>query len=236
MNHQLQLLYSDMQSVEDFYDQLSSRYTDMIARCVPRYDELFFNLFYYLPDDLHPKQILDLGCGTGNLTAAALQHFPEADIHALDLSAEILNQCRERFAANPNIHYHQQDFSKLDFADESFDLIISSIAIHHIVDDEKAKLYSKLHRLLKPGGVFVFADQTRGITDEIYQKHITRWKEEALKLGSTEADWQLWMAHQDAHDHHTPLGWHLKQLEDAGYSEVDVIWKNIMWAVVWSRK
>jgi tRNA (cmo5U34)-methyltransferase len=225
-----------MQSVEDFYDQLSSRYTDLISRCVPRYDELFFNLFYYLPNNLQPKQVLDLGCGTGNLTAAALQHFPTADIHALDISADILNECRTRFAANSNIHYHQQDFSQLDFPDASFDLIISSIAIHHIVDDEKAKLYSKLHRLLKPGGVFVFADQTRGITEEIYQKHITRWKEEALKLGSSEADWQLWMAHQDAHDYHTPVGWHLKQLEAAGFTDVDVIWKNMMWAVVWSRK
>jgi tRNA (cmo5U34)-methyltransferase len=229
-------LYLNMQSVEDFYDQLSSRYTDLISRCVPRYDELFFNLFYYLPNNLQPKQVLDLGCGTGNLTAAALQHFPTADIHALDISADILNECRTRFAANSNIHYHQQDFSQLDFPNASFDLIISSIAIHHIVDDKKAKLYRKLHRLLKPGGVFVFADQTRGTTNEIYQKHINRWKEEALKLGSSEADWQLWMAHQDAHDYHTPVGWHLKQLEAAGFTEVDVIWKNMMWAVVWSRK
>ena len=165
-----------------------------------------------------------------------MQHFPDAQIHALDLSAEILNECRERFAASANIHYHQQDFSRLNFADESFDLIISSIAIHHINDDAKALLYRKLHSLLKPGGVFVFADQTRGITDEIYQKHITRWKEEALKLGSTEADWQLWMAHQDAHDYHAPVGWHLKQLEAAGFTTVDVIWKNIMWAVVMSSK
>ena len=225
-----------MRSVEDFYDQLSGRYTDMIARCVPRYDEIFFNLFYYLPDDLHPRQILDLGCGTGNLTAAALQRFPEADIHALDLSAEILNECRSRFKDAPNVHYHQQDFSRLAFADESFDLIISSIAIHHITDAEKIKLYHKLHSLLKPGGVFVFADQTRGITDEIYQKHIIRWKEEALKLGSTMADWQLWMAHQVAHDHHAPVDWHMDQLQAAGFIDVDVIWKNIMWAVILSVK
>ncbi len=225
-----------MQSVEDFYDQLSGRYTELISRCVPRYEEIFYNVFHYLPDNLQPKQILDLGCGTGNLTATALQHFPDADIHALDLSAEILNECRARFKDQVNIHFHQQDFSRLDFEDNSFDLIISSIAIHHIVDEEKAKLYSRLHSLLKRGGVLVFADQTRGINEEIYQKHIARWKVEALKLGSTESDWQLWMAHQEAHDYHAPVTWHLKQLEAAGFNEVDVIWKNIMWAVIWSRK
>jgi tRNA (cmo5U34)-methyltransferase len=225
-----------MLSVEDFYDQLSSRYTELISRCVPRYDEMFYNLFYYLPDGLHPERILDLGCGTGNLTAAALQHFPDVEIHALDISADILNECRTRFAANTNIHYHQQDLCYLDFPGESFDLIISSIAIHHIKDADKVKLYQKLHRIIKPGGIFVFADQARGINYQIYQKHIARWHQEALKLGSTESDWQLWMAHQDAHDHHSPVGWHLKQLEAAGFTEVDVIWKNLLWTVVWSRK
>jgi tRNA (cmo5U34)-methyltransferase len=195
-----------MQSVESFYDQLSNRYTELISRCVPRYDEIFYNLFHYIPDDLQPRQVLDLGCGTGNLTEAALKHYLEANIHALDLSAEILNECRQRFAGFTNITYHQQDFSHLEFEDSSFDLIISSIAIHHIPDEEKTKLYQKIHALLKPGGVFVFADQTKGIDAEIYQKHISRWKEEAFKLGSTEADWQLWMAHQDAHDYHATVG------------------------------
>jgi tRNA (cmo5U34)-methyltransferase len=225
-----------MQSVEDFYDQLSNRYTELISRCVPRYDEIFYNVFHYIPNDLQPQYILDLGCGTGNLTAAALQHYPEAQIHALDLSADILNECRQRFSAHNNIHYHQQDFSHLNFEPQSFDLIISSIAIHHIPDADKAGLYQRIYSLLKPGGVFIFADQTRGITEEIYQKHIARWKEEAFKLGSTGADWQLWMQHQDAHDYHAPVGWHLKQLETAGFEEVDVIWKNIMWAVIWSKK
>lgn len=225
-----------MQTVETFYDQLSGRYTELISRCVPRYTEIFYNLFHYIPDDLQPKQILDLGCGTGNLTEAALKHYPDATIHALDISADILNECRVRFAGHHNIRYHQQDFSQLDFADESFDLVISSIAIHHIQDPEKVALYRKVYRLLRPGGVFVFADQTRGITGEIYQKHISRWKEEAFKLGSTEADWNLWMEHQDAHDYHTPVGWHLKELEDTGFGLVDVIWKNIMWAVIWARK
>jgi len=87
------------------------------------------------------------------------------------------------------VYYHQQDFSLLNFEPQSFDLIISSIAIHHIPDAEKIGLYQQVYTLLKPGGIFVFADQTRGITEEIYQKHIARWKEEAFKLGSTEADW-----------------------------------------------
>jgi tRNA (cmo5U34)-methyltransferase len=225
-----------MQNVESFYNQLSSRYTELISRCIPRYEEIFYNLFYYIPDDIEPQQILDLGCGTGNLTEAALKYYPTAHIHALDISADRLNECKQRFPKKRNVHFHKQDFTQLDFEEESFDLIISSIAIHHIDNNAKAALYDTIYSILKPGGVFVFADQTSGITEEIYQKHIGRWKEEALKLGSTEADWKLWMRHQDAHDHHAPVTWHLGQLEAAGFEETDVIWKNIMWAIIQSRK
>lgn len=225
-----------MQSVQSFYDELSNRYTDLIRKCVPRYEEMFFNLFYYIPDGLQPKQILDLGCGTGNLTAAALSYFPDAQIHALDISGEILDECRTRFRVDDNIYYHQQDFSNLAFADNSFDLIVSGIAIHHIPDAEKAKLYRRLYQLLKPGGILAFADQTRGTTEEIYQKHIARWKDEAFKLGSTQADWNMWMQHQDAHDYHTPIVWHLDELRSAGFADVDVTWKNMLWSVLVGRR
>jgi tRNA (cmo5U34)-methyltransferase len=225
-----------MQSVEDFYDQLSNQYTELIRKCVPRYEEIFYNLFHYLPNDLNPQQILDLGCGTGNLTEAAIKHFPTAQVHALDISGEILEECKTRFTGIPNISYHQQDFNSLCFKPDTFDLVISSIAIHHICDADKSKLYKRIYKLLKPGGVLVFVDQTSGANQEIYQKHIARWKEEAFKLGSSQQNWDMWMQHQDAHDHHSPTVWHLDELRKAGFNEVDVIWKNIMWSVIWCRK
>jgi tRNA (cmo5U34)-methyltransferase len=223
---------SQKQTVESFYDELSNRYTELIRKCVPRYEEMFFNLFHYLPDELHPEKILDLGCGTGNLTAAALQYYPGTQINALDISAEILDECRTRFTGHNNIYYHQQNFSSLNFADGSFDLIISAIAIHHLADVDKVKLYTKVKQLLKPGGIFCFADQTSGATDQIYQKHMTRWKNEAFALGSSQQNWDMWMQHQDAHDYHAPTVWHLDELRKAGFEVVDVIWKNILWSVI----
>ena len=177
---------------------------ELIRKCVPRYEEMFFNLFHYLPDGFYTQHILDLGCGTGNLTAAALQHFPQAQLHALDVSGEILRECANRFAGKANVHYHQQDFNFLDFPDASFDLIISAIAIHHITDPEKVKLYARLHALLKPGGIFVLWTKPASATTEIYNKHIARWQQEAFKLGSTQQNWDMWMQHQTAHDYHDP--------------------------------
>jgi tRNA (cmo5U34)-methyltransferase len=234
--HFKNLNYNMKISVENFYDQLSSDYTELIRKCVPRYDEQFYNLFCYLPKDFKPQRILDLGCGTGNLTAAILQHFPNAEIHALDLSADILNECKERFKEHRNISYHQQDFSHLDFPENHFDLILSSFAIHHVQDEEKKKLYQQILAILKPNGLFEFADQTRGSTEEIYQTHIARWKIEAFKLGSTQENWDMWMQHQADHDFHSPVVWHLETLKEVGFKDIDVLWKNIMWAIIYCRK
>lgn len=223
-------------SVENFYDQLSSEYTALINKCVPRYEEMLFNLFCYLPKDFKPKKILDLGCGTGNLTAAILNHFPDAEIHALDISADILRECKVRFKDCHNIIFHQQDFSSLNLPENEFDLVISSIAIHHVNDEEKEKLYHQIINLLKPKGIFEFVDQTRGSKEEIYQKYIARWQEEAFKLGSSQENWEMWMEHQNNHDFHSPLIWHLEKLKSVGFKNIDVLWKNIMWATVYSEK
>ena len=225
-----------MEKVEKFYDQLSSKYSELIVKCVPRYPELIYNMFQYIPEKFSPKRILDLGCGTGNLTDQMFKKYPESEIDALDISEEILNESRRRFNHTPNIRYIQADFKSLHLPPGSYDLVMSSIAIHHIEDTEKIKLYKEVFQALSNGGIFIFADQTRGITDEIYKKNISCWKEEAMKLGSTLENWDMWMAHQDAHDFHTPVNWHFQELEKAGFRETDLIWKYLMWAVVWARK
>lgn len=225
-----------MDKVEQFYDQLSSSYSELISKCVPRYHEMLDNMFLYLPEDFKPKRILDLGCGTGNLTQKITEHFPEAEIDALDLSEDILTESRKRFSKIPNIRYIQANFKNMHLPPGSYDLVMSSIAIHHIEDPYKIKLYKEVYQALSKNGLFIFADQTRGITDDIYHKNISCWKEESLKLGSTEENWKMWMDHQDAHDFHSPVGWHLDQLKKAGFRKTDLLSKYLMWAVIWAEK
>ena len=225
-----------MENVEDFYGQLSSSYTELIKKCVPRYDELLSTMFLYLQPDFKPQRILDLGCGTGNLTQRILDHFPDAQIDVLDLSEEILEESRKRFANNSKINYIQADFKNMNLSEVTYDLVMSSIAIHHVEDPFKLKLYKDVFHSLKMDGLFIFADQTRGITDEIYLKNIECWKSEAFKLGSTEENWDMWMAHQEAHDFHSPVVWHLENMKKAGFNEVDLLSKYLMWGVFWARK
>ncbi len=108
---------------------------------------------------LQPKRILDLGCGPGLETIALAETFPEAEIHALDLSAPFL-----RFAhawaedKGHAIHYRQADARETGYPDGHFDLIVSHILFHETWHDIAPVIFAEAHRLLAPRGVFLNAD------------------------------------------------------------------------------
>ena len=58
--------------VDTFYNSISKKYTESIKRCVPQYTEMLHSLFAYLKPDFNPKEILELGCGTGKLRTLML--------------------------------------------------------------------------------------------------------------------------------------------------------------------
>lgn len=220
---------------EEFYDGLSARYGEAILRCVPRYHEMLWAILRYVPDDLRPTRILDLGVGSGNLARAALERYPEARLTGVDLSGEMLARAREALPPD-RVQFVRRDFRDLDFADGSFDLVVSSISIHHVPDADKQALFRVLHRMLRPGGVLAYSDQFRGATEEIYAKHIERWREESFALGASEDEWREWMTHQDAHDHHAPLVDQIGWLRAAGFPEVDCPWRFLLWTVLVARR
>ena len=219
-------------SVQDFYNSINDHYTEYIQRCVPRYAEMQWAILHYIPNDLKPKRILDLGCGAGNLTDLIIEKYPDAEIHMVDISEEMINKCELKYKDNPKIRAHCMDFRKLKFEMGSFDLVLSSISIHHINDEDKYILFWNINHLLGPDGIFSYSDQFSGGNDEIYLKHIATWKEETLKMGTTEVEWQMWMDHQDRHDYHTTLEKQLGFFKKAGFQQVDCVWRYLLWTVV----
>jgi tRNA (cmo5U34)-methyltransferase len=220
---------------EEFYDGMSPRYDEAILRCVPRYAEMLWAVLRYIPEDLDPARILDLGVGSGNLSAAVLDRYPGAALTGVDVSREMLALARRRLPTE-RLTLVQRDFRDLGFDDGGFDLVVSSISIHHVGDDEKRALFRDLHRLLRPGGVLAYSDQFRGATEETYAKHIERWREESFALGAGEDEWTTWMAHQGEHDHHASLADQMNWLREAGFTGIDCPWRYLLWTVLIGRR
>lgn len=223
-------------SVGAFFDSLTSDYTQAIERCFPRYREMLWALIEYLPTAFVPEGILELGAGTGNLTQLLLSKFPREHVQIVDVSGESLDVCVERFSGHDRLETRQADFRELDYSPGSFGLVVSSISIHHLDSGEKQTLFNNAFQWLRPGGVLAFADQFSGESKDVYQKHISRWKLESQKAGSTPAEWEMWMQHQATHDFHDSLPSHLAWLKSAGFSQIDCTWRFLLWATMHSVK
>ncbi|WP_245631984.1 class I SAM-dependent methyltransferase [Edaphobacter aggregans] len=97
------------------------------------------------------KSVLDLGCGTGNVTAEIAARVPEGRVVGVDASGEMIAFAKERYGAAvwPNLSFEVCDIRRIGFRDE-FDLVVSFNALHWIPEQEVA--LRAIHTAMKPGG------------------------------------------------------------------------------------
>lgn len=112
--------------------------------------------------DFRPLRILDLGCAIGNSTLRWAQAFPEAEVHGIDVGAGCLRHAHVRAnALGVEAHFSQQNAEAMDFADGSFDLIVSALLFHETSRSAVPNILKECARLLAPGGMMVHFDGFR---------------------------------------------------------------------------
>lgn len=112
-----------------------------------------------------PKQmkVLEIGCGAGRVTRALARLF--GDVHAVDVSGEMIEQARKGLAQEPNAHVYQNNGKDLSVLPElGYDFAFSTIVFQHIPSKEVIENYvQEVSRLLRPGALFKF--QVQGFTE-----------------------------------------------------------------------
>ena len=142
----------------------------------------------------------------------------------------MLEQARTRFAGNDHVDYRVADMARADL-DGPWDAVISSLAIHHLSDDEKRQLYRRIRAALKPGGLFVNAEQVSGpnpSADALYERI---WLEQVRTLGAPEPEIAKALKRM-AFDRCASVNDQIRWLEEAGFSEVDCSFKAWRFAVL----
>ena len=104
---------------------------------------------------LSPDRVLDAGCGTGSALPGLGQRYPGAQLVAVDISPNMLLQCSRHGGMFDKPMRVCADIEQLPFANDSFDLIFSSLSLQWCNDIDAA--FNEAFRVLKPGGLFVFA-------------------------------------------------------------------------------
>lgn len=120
--------------------------------------------------DLKPKTILEIGCGTGGLSAGLIKKFPNSKVVLSDISSQMLSICRQNIGEGPT--YRIIDAENIPFGLGSFDLIISSLALQWV--GRLPQVLKNLIDILNPGGVLCFSLLGEGNFKEwqsILEKH-----------------------------------------------------------------
>lgn len=220
-------------TASDYFGALVAQYDSLIRRAVPRYEEMTDRLVEYLPGLKEGAHVLELGCGTGNLTLRLVERYPGSSMVVVDAAPEMVEVTASR--AGGRVEGRVGTFEEVALEPGRYSLITSCISLHHVED--KRGLYQRLLEALSPGGHLVFADQLRGGTERLHRINWERWLE-FCRSGDTCTDEEIQglLDHAEAHDHYTPLVEHFRLLEAAGFGELDCVWRNWIWGVLSARK
>ncbi len=109
---------------------------------------------------LRPKErALDLGCGTATLTIMLKRSQPEAEVVGLDGDPDVLKIARKKIReADLGIDLDEGTATDLPYPDTSFDVVVTSLMLHHLKTEEKKKALKEIHRTLSGGGRLLVMD------------------------------------------------------------------------------
>ena len=102
-------------------------------------------------------EVLDLGCGTGTLTILVKESYPSASITGIDGDPDVLKMARDK-SRGLNIQWDEGLAFSLPYLDESFDRVVTSLVIHHLVTQDKYRAFQEIYRVLKPNGELYVLD------------------------------------------------------------------------------
>ena len=157
------------------------------------------------------KRVLDLGTGDGRLLALLHAHCPDAELVGLDFSPTMLAAASKRFAADSRVVIRSHDLEDPLPMNVRFDTIVSSFAIQHCSDARKRTLYTEIHDLLLPGGIFCNLEHVASPTDSLHMRFLN-------SIGATTDD-------EDPSNILLDVTTQLKWLREIGFDDVDCYWK-----------
>lgn len=214
------------------FERSAAEYDRARRALVTCQDSLHARLIEALPENA--GRILELGAGTGLLSAALARAFPQAELVLVDAAPAMLAQARQRLAGHVRLECQVLDYSQTLPAGE-FDAVVSALSIHHLAHVDKQALFARLFTVLRPGGVFANADQVLGPTpeQELYYQQI--WEAQARAAGAREADIEAAIERQRL-DISAPLEDQLAWMRKAGFERVDCHFKDYRFALMVGRR
>lgn len=218
-------------TIQQAFNAAAADYDPLRRILIPCFDDFYKTAVEVIPCDRTASlKVLDLGAGTGLYSGMVQVVFPNADITLLDLADEMLEKAKKRFSQMgkfPKIIIG--NYIEIEWQD-SYDLVISGLSIHHLSNPDKQRLYQRIYHGLKPGGMFINADQVLGKTPTLEKRYRQHWLDSIRALGISEEELKAALKRMK-YDRMATLTAQLSWLEAAGFQDVDCWYKNFSFVV-----
>lgn len=214
---------ADATDVLELWDPTT--YDALRRQLIPSFDLLYESAGSLVAMCTPPgASILDLGAGTGLLSAAILARKPDADLLLVDRSEGMLLQAKQRFAHLHNVRTQIGDLLE-PLPEGRFHAIVSALCIHHLEHDEKRELFTRIRNALLPGGVFVNVEQVQAPTDWLEKLYDVQHEAHVIAAHTAAEDWAAGrerMKFDIPADVDSQLTW----LREAGFELADCVAKD----------
>jgi ubiquinone/menaquinone biosynthesis C-methylase UbiE len=109
-------------------------------------------------------RVLEIGCGTGNVTTRVKRAAPAAEVIGTDPDPHALARAQRKVSGLAGVRFERAYAQELPFADGEFDRVLSSMMLHHLDDEVKAAAAVEMYRVLRPGGIVHIVDMGGAMT------------------------------------------------------------------------
>jgi len=227
---------STIKEIEERFDQDVARFSNLDTGQQTTLDALFnMELITEAIARRYQKPItvLDIGCGAGNYSVKLNQKKQDTTVTLVDLSQPMLDKAYERVnsISNNRPRVFKGDFRDINFQNEKYDVIIATAVLHHLRDDvDWETTFKKLYHLLNENGsvwIFDLVHQNDSalqeyIYKELYGEYLTGLKDQNYR--------DHVFSYIEKEDSPRPLIYQLGLLEKVGFTQIDVLHKNLCFA------
>lgn len=206
-----------------------AEYDARIRTFIPHYEEMLDVAAAAI--DPKSRIIVDLGIGTGALSARCLQRAPHARIVGIDADPEILGAAKQRLPGNAT--FIHSPFSKAEIP--ACDAVVASFALHHLrTRSAKAKLYHRIASALRSGGHIVNVDCQPASDVALARRQREAWRDH-LTGSYSEKEAESYLEAWSHEDVYVPLNAEVELMRTAGFS-VEILWRKNAFAVIRGKR
>lgn len=175
------------------------------------------------------KILLDIGCGAGNYSLKMLTKIADLNCTLVDLSKPMLDKAKERVSAKTNneVKTIQGDIREVDLKENSFDIILAGAVLHHLRDDNDWETtFTKLYRLLKPGGCLMISDLITQETNAVNEYIWERYGDYLENIDGKEYRKKV-LDYVEKEDSPRSMTYQLELMKKVGFKKTEILHKNM---------